>query len=407
MEDRIGNLLVGQSGGPTAVINSTLAGVISEAMAHAEIGEIYGMANGIQGLLLEEIRNLRWQDPDLIHLLRHTPAAALGSCRYKLKSTDLDRLIDICKAHNIRYFLYIGGNDSAETSWRVSEYCKSASYDMKVIGLPKTVDNDLPHTDHCPGYASVARYMAISTMEAGADHRSLRTVDAVKIIEAMGRNAGWITAAAALGKRDEADPPHLVYPPEATVSLDGFLDDVQRAYDRLGFATVVVSEALRGKDGKVLSPEKGGLEVDTFGHTQYGGVAEYLAQEVMSRLGVKARTDKPGTLQRSSMSMASSVDLAEAFMVGVEGVRAALRDVTGQMVILVREDSAEYRSTTGLITLDKMANQEKTLPDSYMDYQKRLPTQQFIDYALPLLGDPLPRFAALREGRINKRLLTG
>ncbi len=261
-----GNLLVGQSGGPTAAINSTLAGVLHEALLHQEIGEIYGMANGIQGLLEEEIYDLRRQGPDLVEGLRRTPASALGSCRYKLKSIDLDRLLDI------------------------------------------------PFTDHCPGYGSVARYIALSTMDAGADHRCMRSFDAVKIVEAMGRNAGWIAAASALGKKEEGDAPHLVYPPERPVRLESLLEEVQRAYDRHGFVTMVVSEALRGEDGEILVEGKSALEINAFGHRQPGGVAESLARTIMKRLGLKARADKPGTLQRVSMALASKVDLEEALI---------------------------------------------------------------------------------------------
>lgn len=399
-----GNLLVGQSGGPTAAINSTLAGVLHEALLYEEIGEIYGMANGLQGLLHEEIYNLRRQDPGLIDALRRTPASALGSCRYKVKPSDFERLLALFKAHDIHYLLYIGGNDSADTSWQISQVAETEGYEMRVIGLPKTVDNDLPFTDHCPGYGSVARYMAISTMDAGLDHRCMRTFDAVKVIEAMGRNAGWIAAASALGKQDESDTPHLVYPPEKPVRLESLLDDVQNGYDQYGFVTLVVSEALRGEDGKVLVEGASALEVDAFGHKQPGGVAEFLVQTIMRRLGIKARSDKPGTLQRVAMALASRVDLEEAFLVGVEGVRAALRGESGQMVILVREPGPEYHCATGLVELDRVANQEKKLPEEFMDYQRHLPTRAFYEYALPLLGDPLPQYARLREARAKKLL---
>ncbi len=399
-----GNLLVGQSGGPTAVINSTLAGVLHEAQLHAEIGEIYGMANGIQGLLEEEICDLRRQDPGLVEILRRTPASALGSCRYKLRPEDFDRLLDLLKAHDIRYLLYIGGNDSADTSWQIARRAEAAGYEMRVIGLPKTVDNDLPFTDHCPGYGSAARYAALSAMDAGADHRSMRSFDAVKIIEAMGRNAGWIAAASALGRRQEDDPPHLVYPPERPVKLDDLLEEVQTAYDRYGFATVVVSEALRGEDGRILVEGQSALETDSFGHRQPGGVADFLVQTVMRELGLKARSDKPGTLQRVSAAHASGVDLEEAFLVGLEGVRSAVAGVGGRMVTLVREPGPEYRCTTGLVELEKVANREKLLPDEFMDYQRRMPTPQFYQYALPLLGEALPEYARLREAIVEKLL---
>jgi 6-phosphofructokinase len=406
MAKLIGNLVVGQSGGPTAVINSTLAGVLHEALLAEEVGEIYGMVNGIQGLLDEEMYDLRRQPTDLVATLRATPSSALGACRHKLKEGDTDRVLKVLKAHNIRYFLYIGGNDSADTSRQVERAASAQGYDIRVIALPKTVDNDLPVTDHCPGYGSVARFTAIATMEAGADNRSMRAFDKVKIVEAMGRDSGWIAAASALGKREESDPPHLVYVPEEPLEMEPFLSDVRRVYDLYGYATVVVSESVRGADGRPFVESAADGEVDAFGHRQRGGVAEYLAGIVTSRLGLKARADKPGTLQRASMALASRVDLDEAFMVGVEGVRAAHRGVSGKMVILVRDPGVEYRCRTGLADLSEVALGVRLLPPEFMDFERHMPTPEFHAYAMPLVGDPLPKYATFRETRVPK-LLSG
>lgn len=386
------------------VINSTLAGVIREARLHEEIGEIYSMSAGIQGLLDEEIYDLRRQPPDLVESLQRTPGSALSTCRYRVKPDEYERILQILKAHDIRYFLYIGGNDSADTSAQIARVVEADGYEMRVIGLPKTIDNDLPHTNHCPGYGSVARYIAISTMEAGADIRSQRSFTPIDFIETMGRDTGWIAAAAALGKRREADPPHLVYVPERPVRLEELLEDVQGVYNRYGYAVVVVSEGLRNEEGHTLVESSGALEVDAFGHRQRGGVGEYLARMAMERLGIKARAEKPGVLQRATISLASRVDIQEAVMLGAAGVRYALQGISGQLVILVREPGPQYSCRPGLVPLEQAANGVKRLPDEFMDYENHLPTQQFHEYAMPLIGDPLPQFALLREARVEKLL---
>ena len=222
-----GSLLVGQSGGPTAVINASLAGVIEEANRHSEIGDLYGAVNGVQGLLEEEMVDLRAEAEEAISLLPHTPSAALGSCRRKLTDADYGRLLAILKAHDVRYFFYIGGNDSADTSHRIGRLASEGGWEMRVVGIPKTVDNDLGYTDHCPGYGSVARFNAMAARDAGLDTLALHTVDPVKIVETMGRNTGWITAATALAREEPGDPPHLIYLPERPFDVDRFLADVK------------------------------------------------------------------------------------------------------------------------------------------------------------------------------------
>jgi len=235
-----GNLLVGQSGGPTAVINSSLAGVIEEAMQHAEIGDIYGAVHGIEGVLKEELADLRAESKDSIAALKRSPSAALGSCRHKLKDADYEKILKILEAHNIRYFCYIGGNDSADTTHKIWQLAESSGYELRAMGIPKTVDNDLGFTDHCPGYGSVARFNAISTMEAGRDTEAIGLVDNVKIIETMGRNAGWITASCALARREECEAPHLIYLPERVFDMGRFLQDVKQVFGKWGYCLVAV-----------------------------------------------------------------------------------------------------------------------------------------------------------------------
>jgi len=399
-----GNLVVAQSGGPTAVINSSLAGVVQEALAHEEITGVYGALHGIEGILYENIVDLGKETPETIEGLRSTPSSALGSCRHKLTPEEYERILEVFQAHNIRYFCYIGGNDSMDTAHRVGRLALDANYELRAMGVPKTVDNDLAYTDHCPGYGSVARWIAISVREAGLDTEAIGIVDKVKIIECMGRNAGWITAASSLAKETEDDAPHLVYVPERPLNLDKFLDDVQSVYDRLGYVVVAVCEGVRGEDGQPLVASSRTIDVDAFGHVQMGGVSDFLCRLVSSKLGLKARFDKPGTIQRVSMSLASSVDLQEAYTVGQMAVRHAIEGVTDQMVTLVRESSDPYVCTTGLAPLAEVANAEKLLPDDYINENGNGMTDKFREYALPLIGEPLPKYVRLKRHLIPKRV---
>ena len=393
-----GNVAVGQSGGPTAVINASLAGVIEEARKHSEIAGVYGMWHGIQGFLKEELVDLNAQPDAVVEGLKRTPSAALGSCRYKLKEGDCERILALFKRYNIRYFHYIGGNDSQDTSNRISKVAQEQGYELRVVGVPKTIDNDLSATDHCPGYGSVARYIAITTQEVGKDTEAIGIVDNVKIIEAMGRNAGWITAAAMLGKREEDDPPHLVYVPERPITWDGFLGDVQRVYDRLGYGVIVVCEGLTDADtGEPITASASSIDVDAFGHKQMGGVADTLCKEIAARLKIKARYDKPGTIQRMSMGLASEVDLAEAHMIGAQAVREAVSGKTDCMVTLVRESNDPYKCGTGLVPLEEAALAEKKLPADYVNEAGNFPTERFAEYARPLIGGPLPEYVKLRK----------
>lgn len=395
-----GNLIVGQSGGPTAVINSSLAGVVLEALEHEAIEEIYGMVHGVEGLLREEMLDLGRQSAATIEGLRSTPSAALGSCRHKLGGADYERLLTILRAHEIRYFIYIGGNDSADTAWRLGRLAADRGYDLRVMSVPKTIDNDLIETDHCPGYGSVARWLAIAVRDAGLDTEAIGVVDTIKVIETMGRNTGWITAATALA-RDHGDAaPHLIYLPERPFGRDRFLGDVERVYRRLGHAVITVCEGLRDEQGEYLSASGRGVNVDRFGHKQLGGVAGVLCAMIADGLGVKARWDKPGTIQRVSMLAASPVDLEEAYQVGRAAVRHAVEGRDGAMVTLVRESSDPYWCVTGLAPLDRVANAERTVPDAFIASDGSDVTEAFLAYARPLIGDRLPPYARLERSRV-------
>jgi 6-phosphofructokinase 1 len=399
-----GNLLVGQSGGPTAVINASLAGVVEEAKKYGEIADIYGTVNGVEGLLSERMVDLRAESDDTIALLPRTPAAALRSCRKKLSEADFERLLAIFRAHNIRYFIYIGGNDSADTSHRVGRLAKEAGWEMRAMGVPKTVDNDLGYTDHCPGYGSVARFSALATRDAGLDTTAMHTVDMVKIVETMGRNAGWITASTALARELPGDPPHLIYLPERPFDPDRFAADVKKQVDTGRGCVVAVCEGLRDAEGNVMVAFKHAVGTDSFGHKQLGGVGDYLVDLIAERLGIKARFDKAGTIQRSFGLAQSDVDVEEARMVGAAAVAHACAGVTDHMVTLKRVRQSPYKCETDLAPLEAVANAERPVPDEFINADGSDVTPAFIEYARPLIGGPLPRYARLEMKPVPKKL---
>ncbi len=399
-----GNALVGQSGGPTAVINASLQGVIEEAFQHAEIGDLYGAVHGVQGILEEDLCDLRAESARTIALLSSTSAAALGSCRKKLKDADYERLLAAFRAHDIRYFFYNGGNDSADTTHKVGQLAKVSGWEMRVIGIPKTVDNDLGYTDHCPGYGSVARFNALALQGSGLDTEAMSTVDTVKIFETMGRNAGWITAATALARREPGDPPHLIYLPERAFDPERFLEDVKRVVDKGKGCVIAVCEGLRDAAGEPIVTFKHALGTDSFGHKQLGGVGEFLVDLIASELGIKARSDKSGTIQRSFGPAQSPVDVAEAKMCGAAAVRAAVAGATDQMITLVRTSESPYLCTTGFAPLEAVANAERPVPAEFINAEGNDVTAAFLDYARPLIGESVPAVARLKMGRVPKKL---
>ena len=399
-----GNALVGQSGGPTAVINASLAGVVEQAKRNPEIGDIYGAVHGVQGILDEALCDLRAETDEAIALLSTTPAAALGSCRKKLSDADFARLLAVFKAHDIRYFFYIGGNDSADTSHKVGKLAQESGWEMRVIGVPKTVDNDLGYTDHCPGYGSVARFNALALQGSGLDTAAMSTVDTVKIFETMGRNAGWITAATALAREQAGDPPHLIYLPERVFEPERFLADVKRIVDRGDGCVIAVCEGLKDAEGSPIVTFKHAVGTDSFGHRQLGGVGEFLVELIATELGIKARADKSGTIQRSFGAAQSVVDATEAKLAGSAAVTRACEGLTDQMITLVRTSNNPYRCETGLAPLADVANAERPVPVEFIIDAGNDVTPAFLEYARPLIGGPLPPMARLKLARVGRKL---
>ncbi len=401
-----GNLIIGQSGGATAVINSSLAGAVAEALQHEEVGEIYGMLDGVQGLLQEDLIDLRAQvgTPQRLQALKYTPSAALGMCRYKLNEAERERILAILRKYNIRYFLYAGGNDSADTCHRLVGMSRAEGYEMYAIGIPKTIDNDLPEMDHCPGYGSIARFLAIATQDSAIDTEAAHRVHPVKIIEVMGRNAGWVAASAVLGKRREEDGPHLIYTPERSLEPARFLQDVQRTYDTYGRCVIVIGETVRDSSGLTLGAQDAPYLIDSFGHKYFHGPGNYLMSLVIKELGLTARYEKPGALQRMSMLHASPVDLDEAWQAGACAVRRAVGGETDLMVTLLRANDPDspYRCEYGTTALANIANTEHKMPPHYFNPEANFVTQAFIDYARPLIGGPLPEYLKLDRTALIK-----
>ncbi len=416
--DAKANAIVAQSGGPTAVINASACGVVQEAAKSGKIGRVIGAINGILGVLKEELFDISAEDSASVEALKQTPAAAIGSCRYKLKSleeskADFDRVLDVFKAHNIRYFFYAGGNDSMDTADKVNKLAADSGYELVCMGIPKTVDNDLACTDHCPGYPSVAKYVATCAMEAGRDTEALYTADTCTILEVMGRNAGWIAAATGLAAKCPEDAPHLVYVPETGFAWDRFVRDVEEVLKRLGRVFIVAGEGLKDDKGEYITADKGAFAKDSFGHVQLGGVAEMLKAVIEKEVKIKTRFNKLGTNQRSAMHFASLTDVNEAYMCGQMAVKYAMEGVNGKMVTLVREGGPQYKCTTGLAELRDVANGEKKVPSEFINDKGNHITDAMRDYVRPLVqgeapvtigGDGLPVFMRFERKPLEKKL---
>ena len=412
-EELIGNCLVAQSGGPTAVINASVAGVISEALNQECIEEIYGGMNGVLGILKEDLIDLAEESQQNIRGLRYTPASALGTCRFKLKrDQEYERILEVFEAHNIRYFFYCGGNDSQDTADKISKLAQSKGYALRVIGVPKTIDNDLVTTDHCPGYGSVVKYLCSVVKESALDHEAMGQHDLVSIIEVMGRNAGWIAAGTTLAKSKDNpnDAPHLIYLPELPFSQDKFVEDVQNVLKKNRYCMVVVGEGLVDKDGNYVANSASGQ--DAFGHQQLGGVGDYLANYIEQNLAVKARSCKLGIGQRAAAQCSSQTDNDEAFMAGQAAVKAAMAGETDKMVILVRGEGETYSCETGLAPLSEIANGVKEIPSDWISEDGVSMTAKFIKYAQPLImgevevpfENGVPAYVHLSKRRVRKVL---
>ena len=372
MEILKGNAVVGQSGGPTTAINATLAGVISGAMSSEHIGKIYGMKNGIDGLLADNLIELNgyFTERADFERLKRTPAAALGSCRKKLpKESDpayaetFERIIEIFKKYDIRYFFYIGGNDSMDTVAKLSKYTSDCGYEVRVIGVPKTIDNDLLGTDHTPGFGSAAKYIAVTMQEMLRD-TAVYTVKAVTVVEIMGRDAGWLTASAALGRLAGLPSPDLVYLPERDFDMEEFFEDLQAAMEKKPNIVVAVSEGLRFADGRYVGESTQGGAVDAFGHKYLAGTGKALELAIKDRLGCKVRSVELNLPQRCAAHIASKCDIEESFGVGSAAVSAAVQGVSREMMVILRdsEQTEEYHSVFGHMDIDLIANKTKYVP---------------------------------------------
>jgi 6-phosphofructokinase 1 len=413
MAELVGNVLVGQSGGPTSVINASVAGIIAEALNHSCVEEIYGTLNGVLGILQEDLIDLAAESQQQIRALKHTPGAALGTCRYKLKKTqDYERVLEVFKAHNIRYFFYIGGNDSQDTADKISKLAQQQGYELRVVGVPKTIDNDLAGTDHCPGYGSVIKYLATTVKEIACDNEAMGQGDLVSIVEAMGRSAGWIAAGASLAKRRDHphDPPHLILLPEVPFNQEKVLEDVRRVLKREKYCLIVVAEGLVDTDGNYLAAD---AATDAFGHAKLGGAGEALAEIIEAAIpSAKVRVSRPGLAQRAAAHCASKTDVDEAFLAGQAAVRAAVAGETDKMVTLVRGESDHYTCETGLASLSEVANGVKKLPREWINEDNVSMNFQFLRYAQPLIQGEVtlphdagvPLFARLDKVRIDKSL---
>jgi ATP-dependent phosphofructokinase / diphosphate-dependent phosphofructokinase len=409
-----GNLLYAQSGGVTAVINASACAVIETARKHKV--RVLAARNGIIGALREELIDTSKESASAIAALRHTPGGAFGSCRFKLKSLEqsraqYERLIEVFRAHDIRWFLYNGGNDSADTANKISQVGKALGHEVTVVGVPKTVDNDLAVTDCCPGFGSVAKYTAVSVLEASLDVASMaESSTKVFVMEVMGRHAGWIAAAAGLAGKSADEAPHIILFPEIPFDEESFLARVKATVERVGWCTVVVSEGVRNKEGKFLS-EVGTR--DAFGHAQLGGVAPLLASLVKQKLGYKYHWALPDYLQRSARHIASKTDVEQAYAVGKAAVEYALAGRNAVMPVIVRTSDAPYRWKIEAAPLAKVANHEKTLPKSYIRRDGYGITEAARRYLEPLIRgedpppsgkDGLPKYVRLKNTAVRTKL---
>ena len=407
MNQLTGACIIGQSGGPTAVINASAQGVIQTALKTPCITQVLGAAHGIKGVLEDKLYDMAQEDPVELDLMKYTPSSALGSCRYKLADPDVDdtdyqRILEIFKKYNVRYFFYNGGNDSMDTCNKISKYMQKVGYECRVMGVPKTIDNDLFGTDHCPGFSSAAKYIATSIMEVYLDSHVYDT-GMITIIECMGRHAGWLTGAAALASAKGMGP-DLVYLPEVDFDMDKFIADVTRIYDENKNCIVAVSEGIHYADGSFVSEAKTAT-TDGFGHAQLGGLAAMLANVVKQHTSAKVRGIELSLLQRCAAHIASGNDIQESFMSGKVAVESALAGITGKMVGFECDRSNGYVCNAKLFDLDSVANYEKKVPVEWINAEGNGVTQDFIDYCLPLIQgetgmvkeDGLPRFCRLKR----------
>ena len=408
MKELKGACIIGQSGGPTSVINASAYGVIDTALKSGVITQVLGAEHGIKGVLNDRLFDMGLEDPEELRLMKYTPSSALGSCRYKIADpevddTDYKRILEVFKKHNVRYFFYNGGNDSMDTCNKIHHYMQSVGYECRVMGVPKTIDNDLMGTDHCPGFSSAAKYIATSMMEIYQDAHVYDT-GMIVVVEIMGRHAGWLAASAALANEYGAGP-DLIYLPETDFSMPEFIADVKRIYKEKGNCLIAVSEGIHYKDGDFVSEAKTAA-TDGFGHAQLGGLAAILAQVLKEETGAKVRGIELNLLQRCGAHLASETDIEEAYMAGKTAVENAINGISGRMVGFERViKDGKYVCKTKLVPLMQVANAEKKIPREWINEAGNGVLHPYVEYALPLIqGEPdlpkvdsLPRFCKLKK----------
>ncbi len=393
-----GNVIVGQSGGPTSVINASLAGVFKTAKDEG-CAHIYGMRNGIEGLLegrYVDIADYIKNDLD-VELLKRTPSSFLGTCRYKLPHADKEpalyrRIFDFLQSLDIKYFFYIGGNDSMDTVMQLSLFAKEIGSDIRFMGIPKTIDNDLPITDHTPGYGSAAKYIATAMKEIIRDAKTYPN-SSVTLVEIMGRNAGWLTAATVLSKSEDCSGPDLIYLPERVFDIDQFVEQISEGIQQRKKLIVAVSEGIKSADGKYICETKRHNSItDAFGHKMLGGTALYLSDLLTERLGIKSRGIVLSTLQRCASHLVSRRDITEAYMAGEDALKWALKGETGKMIIFKRVEGIPYSIITDIMDIDLVANKEKCVPDEWIINNGTYVSEEFDAYARPLIIGELSPF---------------
>lgn len=410
------NIIIAQSGGPTAVINSSVYGAVKEALNNKYIEHVYAGINGIQGILNENIFDFKYETEENIELLKNTPASILGSCRYHLRDykeddEDYIKIFNIFKKYNIKCFIYIGGNDSMDTVKKLSEYGKHINSSVCIMGTPKTIDNDLFGIDHCPGFGSAAKYIATSVMELAQD-ANVYDNNIITIVEVMGRNAGWLAAASAIARLGNSEAPDLIYLPEVEFSFEKFEKDVRSIYCKKGKVFIVVSEGIKTSDGNYVSNFTDNNNVDSFGHSQLGGVANVLRNFLSTRVEKRIKTIEFGILQRCASHCASQTDINEAVLVGREAVKYALNGKSGYMVSLKRISNNPYKCEIELVDIKKVANYEKKIPLEWINEERNFVTKEYLQYTLPLIqgefkncsNNGLPMYSQLNKITIREKV---
>ncbi len=391
-----GNAIIGQSGGPTSVVNSSLCGLVQEGLKSKKIERVLGMRFGIQGFIKDEIFDLGEEDHRVIEGLRQTPSSALGSCRYILKDEDFPLIMKQLKKYNIRYFFLIGGNDTMDTINRIEKYCREDNYELRAIGVPKTVDNDLYGTDHVPGFASAARYVCLSVQQAGRLARDMQRVDKYVILQTVGRDTGWLAASAVLAKKRESDAPHLIYIPERPLSRKRFISDIKKYIEKNGWVSIVCGEGIRWEDGTLVASTQA---QDEFLNIEFGAMGGVSAALNLHRL-INQETKYRGEFQiTESLSMcaidrASKIDLEEAYACGVKAIKLAEESASGIMVSILRVNSSPYQVELKTVSLDEVALHTRPIDDKYINAQGNFVTDEYIKYIKPLVGE-LPSYSEL------------